>query len=68
MKALRISLAVMLLFYSLPTFLSGLDIFRGTEEDLASEWIIVTLFFVMCLLMVVICLIEALERLRKPAD
>jgi hypothetical protein len=47
MQTIRFSLAVILTIYSIPTLLSGLDIYKGTEPDLSSEWTIVCIFFVL---------------------
>jgi membrane protease YdiL (CAAX protease family) len=61
MRAIRLSLAVILSIYSIPTLLSGLDIYKGTEPDLSSEWIIVCIFFVLCLLLFISNLIEFIK-------
>jgi len=62
MKALRISLAIILTIYSIPTFLSGLDIYKGTEPDLSSEWIVVSIFFVLSLLFFITNLLELTKQ------
>ncbi len=64
MRTLRAALAVILIFYSVPTLLSGFDIYGGQEPDLSSEWIIVGLFFVLSILFILVNLIE-LIRVRK---
>ena len=61
MKTLRAGLAAILLVYSIPTLLSGLDIFRGTEPDLGSEWIIVSIFFVLSVLFAAVTVVEFLR-------
>jgi len=61
MKTLRAGLAVILLVYSIPTLLSALDIFRGTEPDLGSEWIIVSVFFVLSVLFAAVTVVELLR-------
>ena len=62
MKTLRFSLAVILTIYSIPTLLSGLDIYKGTEPDLSSEWIIVCIFFVLSLIFFISNLLELIKR------
>ena len=47
MKTLRTSLTIILLVYSIPVLLSGIDIYKGTEPDLSSEWIIVFIYFLL---------------------
>ena len=64
MKTLRAALAIILIFYSVPTLLSGFDIYNGQEPDLSSEWIIVGLFFILTVLFILVNLIE-LIRFRK---
>jgi len=64
MKALRISLTVILTIYSIPVFLSGLDIYKGTEPDLSSEWIIVCLFFALSIVLFISNLLEYTRRAR----
>ncbi len=61
MKTLRAGLAAILLPYSIPTLLSGLDIFRGTEPDLGSEWIIVSIFFVLSVVFAAATVVEFLK-------
>ncbi|HBC78516.1 MAG TPA: hypothetical protein DEO60_06080, partial [Bacteroidales bacterium] len=58
--------AVILIIYSIPAFLSGLDIYKGTEPDLSSEWIIVCIFFVLSLVFVISNLLELIRRVRAP--
>jgi len=62
MKTIRFSLAVILTIYSIPTLLSGLDIYKGTEPDLSSEWIIVCIFFVLSLVFFISNLLELIKR------
>jgi undecaprenyl pyrophosphate phosphatase UppP len=62
MKTLRTSLAIILLIYSIPTVLSGLDIYKGTEPDLSSEWIIVCIFFIFSFIFILINLLELVKR------
>lgn len=62
MKSIRISLAIILFFYSIPAFLSGLDIFRADEPDLSSEWIIAGVFFTLSFIFIVINLLEIVIR------
>jgi len=62
MKTLRFSLAVILTIYSIPTLLSGLDIYKGREPDLSSEWIIVCIFFVLSLVFFISNLLELIKR------
>jgi uncharacterized membrane protein YhaH (DUF805 family) len=62
MKTIRFSLAVILTIYSIPTLLSGLDIYKGTEPDLSSEWIIVSIFFVLSLAFFITNLLELIKR------
>jgi membrane protease YdiL (CAAX protease family) len=58
MKTLRASLAIILFIYSVPTILSALDIYRGKEPDLSSEWIIISVFFVLSMAFILINLLE----------
>lgn len=37
MRTIRISIAIILFLYSIPTILSAFDIYQGTEPDLSSE-------------------------------
>jgi undecaprenyl pyrophosphate phosphatase UppP len=62
MKILRVSLAIILLVYSIPTFLSGLDIYKGQENDLSSEWIIVCLFFVLSFVFILLNFLESIKN------
>ena len=62
MKTIRFSLAVILTIYSIPTLLSGLDIYKGTEPDLSSEWIIVCIFFALSLVFFISNLLELIKR------
>jgi undecaprenyl pyrophosphate phosphatase UppP len=62
MKTLRTSLAIILLIYSIPTVLSGLDIYKGTEPDLSPEWIIVCIFFIFSFIFILINLLELVKR------
>lgn len=62
MKTLRFILALILTIYSIPTLLSGLDIYHGTEPDLSTEWIIVCIFFVLSLVFFVTNLLELIKR------
>jgi membrane protease YdiL (CAAX protease family) len=65
MKTIRISLAVILTFYSIPTFLSGLDIYKGTEPDLSTEWVILCIFFVLSIFLFVSNLLGSIKRENK---
>ena len=58
MKILRAGLAIILIIYSVPALLSGLDIYHGNEPDLSSEWIIMCVFFVMCIVLVLLNILE----------
>jgi ABC-type multidrug transport system permease subunit len=40
-------MAFVLLIYSVPAFLSGLDIYRDKEPDLSAEWTIVVLYYIL---------------------
>lgn len=62
MKTLRAGLAIILLIYSVPTVLSGLDILRADEPDLSSEWIIVLIFFILSMVLILINFLEVLKR------
>jgi uncharacterized membrane protein YhaH (DUF805 family) len=62
LRAIRISLAIILAIYSIPAFLSGLDIYKGTEPDLSSEWIIVCIFFVLSLVLFISNLLEFVKK------
>ena len=62
MKAIRISLALILLIYSIPALLSGLDIYKGTEPDLESEWVIVCIFFILSIVLFIYNLLEFIKR------
>jgi uncharacterized membrane protein YhaH (DUF805 family) len=62
MKTIRLSLAVILTIYSIPALLSGLDIYKGTEPDLSSEWIIVCIFFILSLVFFISSLLELIKR------
>lgn len=45
MKTVSSVLTVILLLYSVPAGLSGLDILKGSEPDLSTEMIIVSIYF-----------------------
>ena len=64
MKILRVSLSVILIIYSVPTILSGMDIHRAAEPDLSSEWIVVTIFFILSVALFLVSLIDAGIRMR----
>ena len=65
MKALKSIFTIILIFYTIPTLLAGLDIYKGTEPDLSSEWIIVFVFFIMFLGLITINIIEIVKMLVK---
>ena len=64
MKTVRTSLTIILLIYSIPAFLSGIDIYKGTEPDLSSEWIIVSIYFLLSFAFILVNLFEIL-KLKK---
>jgi membrane protease YdiL (CAAX protease family) len=68
MKTIRTSLAIILIIYSFPAFLSGLDIYKGTEPDLSSEWIILCIFFVLSLLLFILDLLGSMRRDHPQHD
>jgi membrane protease YdiL (CAAX protease family) len=68
MKTIRTSLAIILIIYSFPAFLSGLDIYKGTEPDLSSEWIILCIFFVLSLLLFILNLLGSMRRDHPQHD
>ena len=65
MKTLKAILTVLLVFYTIPTLLSGLDIYKGTEPDLSSEWIIVFIFFIMFLGLITINITEIVKMVKQ---
>jgi hypothetical protein len=65
MKKIRSVLTIILLFYFVPTILSTLDILRGSEPDLSSEWIIVSVYMVLSLIYSIVNLMELMKELRK---
>jgi len=67
MKSIRISLAIILLIYSIPTLLSGLDILKGEEPDLSSEWIIVCIYYLLSIIFIIINLLELLSMKKVTA-
>ena len=64
MRAIRLSLAMILAIYSIPTFLSGLDIYKGTEPDLSSEWVVVCIYFALSLVFFSFNLLEFMKANR----
>ena len=62
MKFLRAGLTIILLVYSVPTVLSGLDIFKADEPDLSSEWIVVLIFFVLTMVLILVNFLGILKR------
>lgn len=64
MKTLRFTLALLLTIYSIPVLLSGLDIIKGTEPDLSSEWMIVTIFFILSLGFFIFNMVEITRKKR----
>lgn len=67
MKTLRASLSFILLLYSIPTILSGLDIYRGDEPDLSSEWIIIGIYFVLSWLLIMVNIL-GINGMKKPRN
>jgi hypothetical protein len=67
MKTIRSSLTLILLIYSIPTILSGLDIYSCSEPDLSSEWIIVSIYLILSICYCVINLVDLFKR-TKPID
>jgi len=67
MKTLRASLSFILLLYSIPTILSGLDIYRGDEPDLSSEWIIIGIYFVLSWLLILVNIL-GITGMKKPRN
>ena len=65
MKKIRIVLTIILLFFIFPTILSTLDILKGSEPDLSSEWIIVSIYLVLSLVYSIVNLLELLKDLKK---
>ena len=64
MKTLRFTIALLLTIYSIPVLLSGLDILKGTEPDLSSEWLIVTFFFILSLGFFIFNMVEITRKKR----
>lgn len=64
LRTLRITLAIILAIYSIPAILSGLDIFKGTEPDLSTEWIIVCIYFVLVLVLIISNLLELIRKAK----
>jgi undecaprenyl pyrophosphate phosphatase UppP len=62
MKAFRIILAIILIFYAIPTVLSAMDIYKGTEPDLSSEWVVVGVFIALGVLLAAITIIESIKN------
>ncbi len=65
MKALKAIFTVLLAFYTIPTILAGLDIYKGTEPDLSSEWVIVFIFFIMFVVLITINITELIRMRLK---
>ena len=65
MKKIRSVLTIILLFYFVPTILSTLDILKGSEPDLSSEWIIVSIYLVLSLVYSIVNLMDLLKELKK---
>ena len=65
MKIIRAALTIILLFYFIPTILSGLDILKGSEPDLSSEWIIVGIYLILSLVYSIVNLTGLLKELIK---
>ena len=65
MKTIRFVLTIILTIYSIPTFLSGLDIFKGKEPDLSTEWIILCIFFFLSIVLFITSLFEILNKDKK---
>lgn len=62
MKTFRIILAIILIFYSIPTVLSAYDIYKGTEPNLSSEWIVVGVFIALGTILAVVTLLELFKK------
>lgn len=69
MKTLKVIFTVLLAFYTIPTVLATLDIYKGTEPDLTSEWMILFIFFIMFIGLISVNLTEILKKeLNKYSD
>lgn len=65
MKTIRVILTIILLFYFIPTILSGLDILQGNEPDLSTEWTIVCIYLILSFVYCIVNLSELLKELKK---
>lgn len=65
MKKIRFVLTIILLIYIVPAILSTLDILKGSEPDLSSEWIIVSIYLVLSFVYSIVNLIEILKDLKR---
>lgn len=64
MKTVSSVLTVILLLYSVPAGLSGLDILKGSEPDLSTELVIVSIYFSLSIVYCVVNLAIWLKQLR----
>ena len=65
MRTIRISIAIILFLYSIPTILSAFDIYQGTEPDLSTEWIIVSAYLILSFVFSVFTLLELFPKLKR---
>ena len=62
MKTLRASLAIFLFIYSFLTIASLLDIYKGSEPDLSTEWIILSVFIFLSMVFCIVSLIDSIKK------
>ena len=62
MRIIRISLAIILSVYSIPAILSASDIYKGSEPDLSSEWIVLSIYIILSLAFALVSILELLKE------
>lgn len=65
MKEIRTGLTIILLIYFVPTTLSVLDILKGSEPDLSTEWIVVCIYLLLSIAYSLVNLFELLRESKK---
>jgi hypothetical protein len=64
-KTIRFVISFILLGFGFFAFLAGTDIYHGTEPDLSSEWFILSSFFYLSYLFVIINVVDFFIKEKK---
>lgn len=64
METIRTSLGIILMVYSIPTVLAASDIKSKLEPDLSTEWVIVSIIFILTLVFILANLNDIIKMKR----